>query len=360
MTDLPPIPHPLTLLDAQDATAPGRPAGEHTPGAAPDVPTRRSAVRRPRWRGYTAFVLSGGGARGAFQVGALKALLEHGERPDVVVGTSIGSWNGAWLAQHPTAESLAGLDDVWRSLTSLRVLLGIEQPRTALPPARAGMRFLMAARRVARGYPSLYSDTGLRQIIARHVGDATFESLSLPLRIIATDLTRGTRAVLSSGPLAPAILASSAMPGVFPPVCIDNHVYLDGGALDNCSLDTALQLGARRIFVVDVDSGTFDDPSPVWSNELTPAALRRHVGSMPAVAAVFERVTQVVCQYQFEQALRRLPRGVEVHVLRPGRGVCGSVLDFERAGEWIDHAHAVTHDELRARLPASRPVATAS
>ncbi len=318
-------------------------------------------VRRPRWRGYTAFVLSGGGARGAFQVGALKALIAHGVRPDVVVGTSIGSWNGSWLARDPSAEGIDGLAEVWRGLTSLGVLLGIETPRPDLPPTKAGMRFLMAARRVARGYPSLYSDTGLRQLIERHIGDVTFDELSLPLRIIATDLTRGTRAVFSSGLVAPAVLASSAMPGVFPPVCIANRVYLDGGALDNCSLDTALQLGARRIFVVDVDSGTFDDPSPVWCNELTPAALRGHAGSMPAVAAVFERMTQVVCQYQFEQALRRLPRGVEVHVLKPGRGVAGNVLDFERAGEWIDHGYGATRDYLRARLPAPQPmVATAS
>jgi NTE family protein len=351
-------PQRLTVLDEQPST-PTDSAPDDAP-TTPPVTAPVPRIHRPRWRDYTAFVLSGGGARGAFQVGALKALLEYGERPDVIVGTSIGSWNGAWLAQHPTLETLHGLDKVWRGLTSLGVLLGVEGVHPALPPTKAGLRFLIAARRVARGYPSLYSDMGIRQLVARHVGDATFESLRLPLRIIATDLTRGTRAVFSSGPVAPAILASSAMPGIFPPVCIDNHVYLDGGALDNCSLDTALRLGARRIFVVDVDSGTFDEPSPVWSNELSPAALRGHAGAMPAVAAVFERMTQVVCQYQFEQALRRLPRGVEVHVLKPGRGVAGSVLDFERAGEWIEHGYHATLDHLCAALPAPRPVATAS
>ena len=62
---------------------------------------------RPRSRNHTAFVFSGGGARGALHVGALRALLEHGVRPDVVVGTSIGAWNAAWLGHPPLGAPLA-------------------------------------------------------------------------------------------------------------------------------------------------------------------------------------------------------------------------------------------------------------
>src|SRR5579863_2722396 len=72
-----------------------------------------SGVHRPRWRGYTAFVLSGGGARGALQVGALRALLECGERPDVIVGTSIGAWNGAVLARDPTLTGVEAVEEAW-------------------------------------------------------------------------------------------------------------------------------------------------------------------------------------------------------------------------------------------------------
>lgn len=307
-------------------------------------------MHQPRWRGYTAFVLSGGGARGALQVGALRALLEHGVRPDVVVGTSIGSWNGAWVAHDPTAEGIEGLVAIWKTLTARRVLLGFE-PEGQRQVRIAGLRLLVAARRVTAGYPSLYSDVGLRQLIATHVGERTFADLPVPLRIIATDLTHGRRAVFNTGPIGPAILASSAIPGVFPPVCIDECAYIDGGALDNCSLETALEMGARRIFVVDVDYDDGTSTSPLWCGELTPAALRARGATRHALAAVLERMTQVICQYQLQRALERVPRGIEIHVIRPGAGMVGGVMDFERAPEWIDHAYTVTHEYLRTRLP---------
>lgn len=330
-----------------------RPAQGRQPATRPAT----SGIHRPRWRDYTAFVLSGGGARGALQVGALQALIESGERPDVVVGTSIGSWNGAWLAHDPTPEGMEGLAAVWRTLTSNRVLLGIE-PETPRRHASAGLRLLVAARRVTQGYPSLYSDIGLRRLVEQYVGEHTFDDMAVPLRIIATDLAYGTRAIFQSGPIAPAIMASSAIPGIFPPVCIGDHAYIDGGALDNCSLETALALGARRIFVIDVDYDDGSGPSPLWCGELTPAALRSRGASTHALAAVFERMTQVVCQYQLRRALERIPRGIEVHRIRPGAGVEGGVMDFERSGEWIEHACTVTRDYLRSHLP--QPAASAA
>ena len=165
----------------------------------------KAPIRRPRWRNYTAFVLSGGGARGAFQVGALRALLEAGERPDVIVGTSIGAWNGAWIARDPSLEAMSELEEIWRSLDSPQVLFGAEPGQRTRRRAQAKMRLLMAVRRVARGAPSLYTDAGLRQLLARHQGETTFADLRLPLRIIAADLTTGTRAVFNSGRLCDAI-----------------------------------------------------------------------------------------------------------------------------------------------------------
>lgn len=342
------------MASAHDSSPLGAPGAQqlqrHDGPAASNVAA--TGIHRPRWRDYTAFVLSGGGARGALQVGALQALIEGGERPDVVVGTSIGSWNGAWLAHDPTTSGMEGLAAVWRTLTSNLVLLGVE-PDTSRHHATAAMRLLVAARRVTRGYPSLYSDAGLKWLVEKYVGVHTFDDMVVPLRIIATDLAYGTRAVFASGPVAPAIMASSAIPGIFPPVCIGDHAYIDGGALDNCSLETALALGARRIFVIDVDYDDGNGPSPLWCGELTPSALRARGASVHALAAVFERMTQVVCQYQLQRALQRIPRGVEVHQIRPGAGVAGGVMDFERSGEWIEHAYTVTRDYLRSRLPVT-------
>jgi predicted acylesterase/phospholipase RssA len=255
---------------------------------------------------------------------------------------------------------MRGLEEVWRSLDTVQVLLGTEPGRRTRHRVRAGMRLLMAVRRVARGQPSLYSDAGLRHLLAIHQGETTFAELRLPLRIIAADLTTGTRAVIGSGRVGDAILASSAMPGVFPPVCIDNHVYVDGGTLDNCSLETALALGARRIVVVDVGYDSYEEPSPLWCTELTPAALREHGGSMHAMAVVLQRMTQVVCRYQYSQALKRLPRGVELRFLCPGAGVAGSILDFDKAGQWIEQGYRATQSRLAQDEPSGLPVADVS
>lgn len=313
---------------------------------------------RPRWRNYTAFVLSGGGARGAFQVGALRALLEHGERPQLIVGTSIGAWNGAMLAHSPTLAQLDALADLWRSAHPVRVLLGREPVAGARPQAVRGMLMLAAAQRVAAGHPSLYGDAGLHQFVVKSLGEgATFEDLAIPLRVIATDMTRGARTVISSGLLAPAVLASSAIPGVFPPVRIGDTVYVDGGAVDNASIETALAMGARRIFVVDVgldlaNSGPWGDATAV------PKPSRRHRSSLAfTMADVLERTVQVTSHYHLRRAIERAPRGVQIHLINAARGARGGSLAFDKAAAWIEQGYAAADEYLRAQsVPAAETV----
>lgn len=326
-------------------------------------------LRRPRWRGYTAFVLSGGGARGALQVGALRALLEAEIVPDVVVGTSIGAWNGALLARQPTLDGIAAMEAAWREAHPTRVLLGIEPPANAPAQAHATLRTIAAARRVAAGKPSLYGNDGVREFIQKLVGETTFEELVLPLRVIATDITHGTRAVFRTGLLAPAVLASSAIPGVFPPVRIGDSVYVDGGSLDNASVETALVLGARRIFVLEVGYDEQATGATLWSNPSLDEpgetengkgrfGLNRR-GSRPPVhplAALLERTSQVVSHYQLEQSLARVPRGIEVHVLRVGHSAAGGALEFEKAARWIEQGYAFTQEYLES-VPHGQPLA---
>jgi NTE family protein len=309
-----------------------------------------SGIHRPRWRSYTAFVLAGGGARGALQVGALRALLEHGESPDVVVGTSIGAWNGACLALRPTIEGVEWLADAWLSTNATRLLLGIDPLLNSPPQAVNFGRVLAALRRLAAGNPSLYSDTGLRQFIDRFLKDVTFEDMAIPLRIIAADITSSTRAIFSTGPVVPAVMASGAIPGVFPPVTIEGHVYVDGGALDNASIETALMLGARRVFVLDVgydDAGVIAPllPSDSLTRHRTPNSMR--ASSVHAMVAVLERTAQVMNRYQLTRALERVPRGIEIHVLRLGTSVRGGTLDFDKAAMWIELGYAAASDYLR-------------
>jgi NTE family protein len=307
---------------------------------------------RPRWRNYTAFVLAGGGARGAFQVGALRALLERGERPQVVVGTSIGAWNGAMLAREPSFATLDRLTDLWRGAHPVRVLLGREPVAGSRPQAMRGMLLLAAAQRVAAGHPSLYGDTGLRQFVLKSLGEnLTFEDLAIPLRVIATDMTRGLRAVLDSGPLGPAVLASSAIPGVFPPVRIGDTIYVDGGVVDNVSLETALKLGARRIFIIDVGL----DPllaGPWGEASATTKTSRRRRESMTfTMADVLERTVQVTSHYHLHRTIERAPRGVQIHLINASKGAHGGSLEFDKAPAWIEQGYAATDEYLRAHVP---------
>lgn len=327
-------------------------------GSALSAVRYRGGVRRPRWSGYTAFILSGGGARGALQVGMLRALLEHGERPDVIVGTSIGAWNGTWLARTPTLEGIEGLAKIWRGLTPARVLLGRDPYGN--PPARAvsAMLMLAAVQRVTQGNASLYGDLGLRHLAAELMGDLTFEDLTLPLRVVAANLTSGGRTIFNRGALAPAVLASSAIPGIFPPAHIDGCIYVDGGALENVSLDIAVELGARRLFVLDVGYDISNSDAVRWPAELISSNARVRGNGPHPLAAVLERTAQVMSTYHLTQALMRLPPGIETHVIRPATpNSWGGTLDFGRAAEWMDHAYAFTREYLHAKLPVTEPAA---
>lgn len=327
----------------------------------------RGGAHYPGWSGYTAFVLSGGGARGALQVGMLRALFEHGERPDVLVGTSIGAWNGAWMAKDPTLEQVVRLEGIWHGLTTGKVLLGRDPYGAPSPRAVSGVLMLTAARRVAQGLPSLYGDAGGLNLAAHLYDDITFEQLAVPLRLIAANLSHGGRTVFGSGPVAPPVLASSAIPGIFPPVRIGHSVYVDGGALENVSLDVAVALGARRLFILDVGYDTSSEDHALWASDpVAPtdgntdgkarANGANHGGNNHngtngghALAAVLERTAQVMSRYHLEAALRALAPGIEVHLIRPNSA--GGVLDFTRSAEWMAHGYEFTRAYLERELP---------
>jgi NTE family protein len=190
---------------------------------------------RARWDGpRTAFVLSGGGVLGAVQVGHLLALLEAGIVPDVVIGASVGSLNAAMVAMDPTVEGMQRLADIWRSLKTEDIF--------------PGSRVTRAWNIVARG-DHLHSNEGIRRLVER-LPARTFEQARIPLYVCSTNLASGEETWFSSGPLVRAILASTALPGVYPPVQIDGNLYVDGGVVNNVPISKAVELGARRIYVL--------------------------------------------------------------------------------------------------------------
>jgi NTE family protein len=193
-------------------------------------------VREIELPGPVGFVLGGGGSLGAGQVGMLRALRDREIRPDLVVGTSVGSVNGALLALNPD-EAPARLEDVWHRMTRTRVFPGgpIAQLRTL---------------RQHRNH--LFPNTGLAEILRTELaGVDNFANLQLPFGTVAVDALTGEAVLMTSGPLTPAILASSAIPGIYPPVYHDGHVLYDGGVIANVPIRQAIALGAKSLVILD-------------------------------------------------------------------------------------------------------------
>jgi len=266
-------------------------------------------------REKTAFAISGGGARGAAQVGMLRALIERDITPDFVVGVSIGAWNGAWLAHRPELDWVKKLEDVWRQVT-----------RRTLD-----MVWWRAARNTVRRKPSLYEGDGLSRFVARHLQVHNFEDLAVPLHTVAIDLTMGTKAVFSHGPLGPAVLASSAIPGVFPPVVIEGRQHVDGGLVDPTGLETAIELGARRVYVLD--SG--------YAGRL-PVPL----GSMNAIV---DHTFQVAAQHRTRRTIQQMSRSVEIIHLRPDAGFLRHSMDFGATQFYLDEGYRYAAQVLDSR-----------
>ena len=168
--------------------------------------------------------------------------------------------------------------------------------------------------------------------------------------MVATNLSSGKRTIFTSGPIAPALLASAAIPGIFPPVHIENEVYVDGGAVDNTNLDIAIQMGARRLFILDVGYDATGEGESLWDG-MQPTDPRRSAllsANLPhAVAAVLERTTQVVSRYHLQHSLEHIPPGIELHVLRAPTPGGGGALDFARATEWMEQGYLATNEYLQ-------------
>lgn len=182
-----------------------------------------------------ALVLGGGGAFGSVQAAYIAAAAEAGFRPDVVVGTSVGALNAAWVAMHPGDAS--GLLDIWRSLDGRKVL---------------DLRLGAMLRRLARRPLSIASNTLVLELVERYVDPRSFSQTSLPLAVTATNLSRGCKEVFRTGALADAILASTAVPGLFAPVEIGGELFVDGSLVAATDLATALEMGATEILAIDL------------------------------------------------------------------------------------------------------------
>lgn len=194
--------------------------------------------RRP---GPVAFVMSGGGPLGAVQAGLIKSLLAEGIVPDLTVGASVGALNALFVAEDPTLEGAERLCDIW-----------IHMRKDDLFP---GGRLVSTWNAVKRG-SYVFSNHGLRRIIETNLDAADFEDLRIPAHVVAANLRSGGEVWFWKGPITEPLLASAAMPGIFPPVQIGEDSYIDGGVVNNVPVSRAVELGAKKIYVLNVSGAT--------------------------------------------------------------------------------------------------------
>lgn len=184
-----------------------------------------------------ALVLGGGGVLGAFQAGFLRALFRTGFRPSMIVGTSAGALNGAFMAFRPDGDGADELAGIWKSLRD-RQLFFINPIRVAFQIMSGGL--------------CLASNDLLQTLVERNIAVDDFAATAVPLYITTTNLTQARKQVIHEGSVSRAVLASAAVPGIFCPIEIDGDLHIDGGVVANLDVETAIDLGAAEIIAIDL------------------------------------------------------------------------------------------------------------
>jgi NTE family protein len=268
----------------------------------------------------TAFVLGGGGLLGAHEVGMLQALSEAAVRPDLVVGTSIGAINGAFVAADPAAAA-ERLSQMWQG----------DELRLAFSENLWGR-----GARLVRSGTHLHSLEPLRRLLEGVLPGDDFADLELPFQCVAAGIETASARWFSSGALVPAVMASCAVPGLLPPVEVDGTHYFDGGLVDSIPVGRAVALGADTVYVLQVGriESPLEVPTRPWEVGLVAFEIAR--------------------RHRFHEEMSSLPDGVRVHVLPTGGDRLPPGLsqfryrDRARVGQSIERAYTASATYLAA------------
>lgn len=263
----------------------------------------------------TALVLSGGGSLGAVQVGMLQALSRAPLRVDMVVGASVGALNGAFYASNPTPEGAAQLADLWRKLHRRDVF-----PLTLW----TGLKALVFGR------DHLVEARALQAIIDQSLAIRRVEQARIALHILSTDVLSGAERLISDGPIDTALLASTAIPVVFPSVRVGERCLIDGGVSSNTPIASAVRLGARRIVVLPTGMS---------------CALREPPRNMAALAL---HVMSLLNMRQLDRDIELFANQARITVVPPLCPLAVSAFDFSQTAALIERAAGQTQDWLAA------------
>lgn len=263
-------------------------------------------------------MLAGGGSLGAVQVGMLKALSRARIAPDFVVGASVGAINAACYAGAPDEAGVARLERIWRELRRIDIF----------PFSARDTLLCLLGRRDFLAFPD-----HLRRLIEAHLPFRNLEEAALPCHVVATDALDGKEVVLSRGDAVQALLASAAIPAVFPTVAIDGQALMDGGITSNTPISAAVALGATRVVILPTG---------------TPCALQAPPhGALPiALHAI-----NLLSMRQLLADVDRFARRCELLVLPPLCPLAVNTFDFTHTAELIQRAEKLASHWLRDGLP---------
>lgn len=241
----------------------------------------------------------------------LTALEDAGIRPDLIVGTSVGALNGAWIAGGRSAAELAQL---WRTLRRSDVypldLIG-------------GFLGFIGLR------DHLVSDGPLRRLLTAHLAFERMEDSAVPFHVVATDVLTGHDVRLDSGPSVEAVLASAAIPGVFPPVTLGGIQLMDGGIVNNTPISHAVALGADEVWVLSTGHACALTKPP-----RSALSMVLHAFSI----AIEERLDLDILAFSDKADLHVVPALCPVNVVP---------TDFSQADHLIASAHRQTSEWLQ-------------
>lgn len=263
--------------------------------------------RRRAPRELTAFVLAGGGSRGAVQVGMLSELVARGIRADRVYGASVGAVNAAAYCGDPTPEGIENLENVWRNLRGDEVF----------PKSRLAGPWIFFQQR-----ESVHANSGLRKLIEDGLKFENMEDSPIPFEVVATSLTDGKERSIAHGPALEALLASTAIPAILPPVRIGDELLIDGGVVNNVPISHALDVGATRIYVLLCGPLNYQPPTA-----------KRPIEAI--MTAFF-----VAVHARFVRELAAVPPNVAVTVFSGGGEPSGTYRDFSSTPELIVQGRA--------------------
>lgn len=171
--------------------------------------------------------LSGGVALGGAHIGVLKALREHNVTIDYISGTSVGALVGSLYAFNQDIDEVERVAKAlsWRDISTFSVSTF-----------------------------ALFSNRKMKNLLKKHIGDAQFQDAKIPLSIIATDISSGSKVVIEEGSVADAVLASTCIPGIFKPIQLNGGLLVDGGIVENLPISPLRSKGADIIIAVDLNA----------------------------------------------------------------------------------------------------------